>query len=102
MAYKWFLIVSDDAKKQIDNLSGSDLRLLFKKLIELLNVDDPLDQTQITDIKKLKAREYRGLWRKRAGNWRILYRVEHGEVVFFKFKYKGKLIVEQIVNRRDL
>ena len=102
MAYRWFLVITPQAKKQIDAMPKEDLMLLFTKLIELLNADNPIDQQQVTDIKKLKSPEYRGLWRKRAGNWRILYRLEEGEVIYFDFKYVGKLVVEQVVNRRDL
>ncbi|MCI0714529.1 MAG: hypothetical protein L0154_30525 [Chloroflexi bacterium] len=102
MAYKWYLEITSKAQMQIDEMPKSDLRLLFSKLIELLNADEPISPNEITDIKKLKAPEYRGLWRKRSGNWRILYRLEEGEVIFFKYSYRGKLVVEQVVNRRDL
>ena len=102
MAYQWYLVVTPKAQDQIDAMPKNDLLLLFSKLIELLNADDLLDQVQVTDIRKLKAPEYRGLWRKRAGNWRILYRIEEGAVEFFKYTYKGQLVVEQVVNRHDL
>lgn len=102
MAYQWFLVVAPEAQKQIDALTRQDRILIFSKLTELLNVDDPTDQSLVTDIKKLKAPEYRGLWRKRAGNWRILYRLEVGEIEFFNFTYKGQLLTVQVVNRRDL
>ena len=101
-AYKWHLIVELDAHNDIDALIANDLFLIFAKLIELLNADDPTDLNQVTDIKKLKAPEYRGLWRKRAGNYRILYRIEETELTHLKVKYKGKLIIARIVNRRDL
>ena len=102
MAYQWYLVVTAEARAQIDEMPKVDRVRVFSKMIELLNADDPTDQTQVTDIKKLKSPEYRGLWRKRAGDWRILYRIERGEVVFFKTAYKGSLIVEGVVNRRDL
>src|SRR5262245_18310437 len=102
MAYKWFLHVEIEALDDIDELTRNDLFLIFAKLKELLYADDPTDQNQVTDIKKLKAPEYRGLWRKRAGNHRILYRIEEGELTHLKTKYKGKLIVARVLNRRDL
>lgn len=100
--YKWHLVVEIDAKSDIDALNRNELFLIFAKLIELLRADDPTDLNQVTDIKKLKAPEYRGLWRKRAGNYRILYRIEELELTHLKVTYKGKLIVARVVNRRDL
>ncbi|MCI0712696.1 MAG: hypothetical protein L0154_21250 [Chloroflexi bacterium] len=102
MAYKWYLELTPIAQAQINALPQNDRMLMFSKLIELLNADEPTNPNQVTDIKKLKSPEYRGLWRKRSGNWRILYRLEEGEVIFFKFRYKGTLVIEQVVNRRDL
>lgn len=102
MGYQWYLVVTPQAREQIDTLPSHDRMLVFQKLIELLNADDPIDVMQVTDIKKLRSPAYHGLWRKRAGNWRILYRLEAGEVTFYDFVYKGQLIVEQVLNRRDL
>ena len=102
MTYLWYLVVTESAQKHIDSLNRADLFLIFAKLIELLYADDPTNLTQVTDIKRLKALEYRGLWRKRAGNWRILYRLEEETFLYHDIEYKGKLIIEQVVNRRDL
>jgi len=93
MAYQWYLVVSEDAQETIDKLSRSNMFLVFSKMIELLYTDNPIDSTQVTDIKKLKAPEYRGLWRKRAGNWRILYRIEESKLIYHNVEYKGKLII---------
>lgn len=102
MAYKWLLVVSPDAQAQIDGLSRNDLLLVFDKIKDLLNADDPTDKTAVTDIKRLKAPEYEGWWRKRAGDWRILYRVQPGHIVYLNWEYQGQLVVEAVVNRRDL
>lgn len=102
MAYQWLLVVSDEAQEQLDELDRHDRMLIFDKLIELLNADDPTDKSKVTDIKRLKAREYEGLWRKRAGDWRILYRVITEPVTHLKWEYRGQLIVVALLNRRDL
>ena len=102
MAYQWLLVVSTEAQQQIDKLSRNDRMLIFDKLAELLNADDPTNQTHVTDIKRLKEARYEGLWRKRAGNWRILYHIEEAALWHLNVEYKGKLIVAAVVNRRDL
>ncbi len=109
MAYQWLLVVSTEAQQQIDKLSRNDRMLIFDKLAELLNADDPTNQTDdpnnqthVTDIKRLKEARYEGLWRKRAGNWRILYHIEEAALWHLNVEYKGKLIVAAVVNRRDL
>lgn len=102
MAYKWHLVVTETAQRQIDELTRQDKMLVFDKIKELLNADDPIDQNAVTDIKKLKDPKYDGLWRKRAGDWRILYTIEEGKVIHLKIDYKGRLIVDRVLNRRDL
>jgi mRNA-degrading endonuclease RelE of RelBE toxin-antitoxin system len=102
MAYQWLLVIEDAAQEQVDELSHNDLMLVFDKLTELLNADNPTDKNEVTDVKRLKAPEYEGLWRKRAGDWRILYRVQPGHVIHLKWEYKGRLILAAVVNRRDL
>jgi mRNA-degrading endonuclease RelE of RelBE toxin-antitoxin system len=71
------LQVSDQARKQIDELNRHDRILVFDKIVELLNANDPTGKSEVTDIKLLKEPKYEGLWRKRAGDWRILYRIEN-------------------------
>lgn len=102
MAYKWHLVLGRDAQEQIDQLARKDRMLIFEKIKDLLNADNPSDPDKVTDIKELSEDRYAGLWRKRAGNWRILYRIEVGAIVFEKFEYKGRLLVVTILNRRDL
>jgi mRNA-degrading endonuclease RelE of RelBE toxin-antitoxin system len=68
MAYHWLLVITDEAQEQLDELDRHDRMLVFDKLIDLLNANDPTDKSEVTDIKQLKAREYTGLWRKRAGD----------------------------------
>lgn len=102
MTYKWHLVFTDEAREQIDTLTHEDMMLVFEKIAELANAQDPYNLNEVTDIKKLRDRQYKGLWRKRAGDLRILYRVEAGSLVHLKVEYKGRLLVENIVNRRDL
>ena len=102
MTYKWHLIFTDEAREQIDALTREDMMLIFEKIADLANVHDPYSLEEVTDIKKLRDRKYQGLWRKRAGDWRILYRVDINPLIHLKVEYKGRLVVTQIVNRRDL
>jgi mRNA-degrading endonuclease RelE of RelBE toxin-antitoxin system len=102
MAYRWLLVIGEEAQEQVDELDRNDLMLVFDKLAELLNAENPTNKTEVTDIKRLKAPEYEGLWRKRAGDWRILYKVQPGHVIHLKWEYKGRLILAAILNCRDL
>lgn len=100
----WHLIIEPEAKTDIDRLTRPDLFLFFDKLKDLLYANDPTDQQQVTDIKPMSAPFYRerDIWRKRAGNWRILYRIEVGTITHLKMTYKGRLIIVRVLNRRDL
>lgn len=103
-AYLWHLIIEAQAQADIDRMARPQMFLVFDKLKDLLYADDPTDQQQVTDIKPMSAPVYRdqGIWRKRAGDWRILYRVEVGEMTYLNMAYQGRLIIVRVVNRRDL
>jgi mRNA-degrading endonuclease RelE of RelBE toxin-antitoxin system len=103
-AYLWHLTIESEAKNDIDRLTRPDLFLFFDKLKDLLYADNPTDQQQVTDIKPMSNLVYRDrdIWRKRAGDWRILYRVEVGAITHLKITYKGRLIIVRVLNRRDL
>jgi mRNA-degrading endonuclease RelE of RelBE toxin-antitoxin system len=102
MAHKWHLGVTEEAREQLQSLSHQDRALVFRKLRDLLNAENPTSLDEVTDIKELKEPKYAGLWRKRAGDWRILYRIDETSVTVMKVRYKGKLIFTSLLNRRDL
>ncbi len=68
MMYK--IIIKKKAKKFIDKLPKNE-RLRIAKAIEMLPNGE--------DIKKLKG--YENLLRLRVGDYRIIYTVDHGELV---------------------
>jgi mRNA-degrading endonuclease RelE of RelBE toxin-antitoxin system len=102
MAYKWLPEFTEQFRDDIDTLSPTDRMLVFSKIVDLLNADNPTDPAQVTDIKRMKEARYAGLWRKRAGDWRILYRVQQESVTNQDIDYVGRLILAAVVNRRDL
>jgi mRNA-degrading endonuclease RelE of RelBE toxin-antitoxin system len=102
LAYKWLPQFTESFREDIDALDSPARMLVFQKVIQLLNADDPTNPNEVTDIKRLKSPEYRGLWRKRAGDWRILYSIEPGEITHLNVAYQGKVLFAAVVFRRDL
>ena len=61
MAYNWLAEFTEAFRDDIDGMATPDRMLVFQKIIQLLNAENPTDQKEVTDIKRLKAPEYRGL-----------------------------------------
>jgi len=86
MAHKWHLDVTEEACEQIQALSRQDRALVFRKLRDLLNAESPTNLDEVTDIKELQEPKYDGLWRKRAGDWRILYKIDDTPMTVMKVR----------------
>lgn len=62
MAYKWLRIFTEEFRRDIDSLPRKDRLIVFQKMAQLLNANDPTDQNEVIDIKRLVALKYRGAW----------------------------------------
>ena len=94
--HKWYLEVSKTARVQIDGLPLQDRMAVFRSLVEVLVAENP---TTLPDVKKLVERKFEGQWRKRQGNYRILFSIESKEIVHEKYLYKGTVTVNSVVHR---
>ncbi|GAA2141307.1 type II toxin-antitoxin system RelE family toxin [Glycomyces algeriensis] len=70
---RYRLVISEDADKQLQKLDKPVRRRIILALAKL--EDDPRPD----GVKKLKGSADR--WRVRVGDWRIVYRIEDGELV---------------------
>lgn len=50
---------------------------------------------------KLREKRFKGLYRRRQGDYRILFEAQPGAIEHQKHVYKGSLWIVQIVPRRD-
>ena len=66
------IIIKKDAKKFIDRLPTNEKRRIVSAIERLPNGED---------IKKLKGHD--GLLRLRVGEYRIIYTVDHGELIVY-------------------
>jgi len=72
-------------EKDVRHIAGTDLRRIFERIEAL--ADDPFPR----GVVKLSGAE--GLYRVRAGDYRIVYEVEHSS---------SQIIVQHIRHRRDV
>ena len=82
---RYRLVISDDADKQLQKLDKPVRRRMMLALAKL--EDDPRPD----GVKKLKGSADR--WRIRVGDWRIVYRIEDGEllVLVIAVGHRGKV-----------
>jgi mRNA-degrading endonuclease RelE of RelBE toxin-antitoxin system len=68
---KWVVRIADDAQLFIQNLPDKTRRQVSRAISEL--EQDPFR----ADVKVLKGREWKGYYRKRAGDYRVIFFVHH-------------------------
>ena len=66
------ILIEKPAQKFIAKLSRPDKERVIKTIHKLPNEGD---------IKELRGRNNKGVFRLRVGNYRILYKVDHGELL---------------------
>ena len=97
-AHKWLLIVQPAAQKQFDRLQPAQKRSIFRHLIELLNADDPYS---LNFVEMLQDKKFERTRKFRAGDFRVFFNTESGEVVHLKQSYKGRLHLLAVQDRRE-
>ena len=67
----WTIRVADDAQSFIENLSEKARRQVSRSLSQL--EEDPFRG----DVRPLQGKEWKGYYRKRAGDYRIIFFLHH-------------------------
>ncbi len=84
--HQWHLAVADAAREQLLELSSKDRMGVFRSMKQLLEAGNP---TSVSGVKKLVEKRFGGQWRQRSGDWRIFFKIEHGEIVHEKHTCDG-------------
>jgi mRNA interferase RelE/StbE len=92
--HKWLIAFSDEALKQLRQLPSNRRMAVFRSLRKLLRAENPLE---LPGVKKLKAAQ--DSYRIRVGDYRILFRLEVGDVYHLKRTYKGSIQIAAIKHR---
>ncbi len=69
----WVCRISKEASRQIQRFPKDHQKRIFKAIAEM--------ETDGGDVRALKGGQYQGLYRKRVGNYRIIFKLEKGQRV---------------------
>jgi mRNA-degrading endonuclease RelE of RelBE toxin-antitoxin system len=69
----WVVRIAEDAQLFVDRLPNKARRQVFRSINQL--EQDPFSG----DVKTLKGTEWKGCYRKRSGDYRIIFAVHHAE-----------------------
>ncbi|MEO8396500.1 MAG: hypothetical protein ABI700_26135 [Chloroflexota bacterium] len=94
----WHLEVEKRACDQIRDLTSKDRQAVFQGIRELLLAENP---QRANDVRKLVEKRFEGLWRKREGDYRIFFALETEAITIDKFTYRGKVIIVEVLNRKE-
>lgn len=92
---KWLLRITPDARRSLSNLPAKPHASVLKALDELLSSDNPYRARNT-----LKIEDSEGLWRKRQGDFRLLFALNTQPITHEGVTYKGALTLVD-VRKRD-
>ncbi|MBZ0318424.1 MAG: hypothetical protein K8L91_18575 [Anaerolineae bacterium] len=92
----WHLTFDEDVPDQLSELGFRDRMAIFHSIKELLEAENP---SALTDVRKLLEKRHLGLWRKRQGDYRILFTISAGQIEHQNFVYKGMIHIVAVVHR---
>ncbi len=98
MSHQWLLIFQKAAQARFDNLPSGTKQAIFRELRELLIADDPY---RAWSVEMLKEKRFERARKFRVGDYRVFFIIEAAEVVHFQHKYRGKLFVLDIRDRKE-
>lgn len=90
---------TESFRSELDNIPDKDKQLIFSKMRQLLEADDP---RQVTGAKKLREKRFAGMYRLRAGNYRVFFQVIDKAVIHLDFQYRGTITFITVGNRSDI
>jgi mRNA interferase RelE/StbE len=90
-SHRWLIEWSKESLEALQKLPSDNRMAVFNSVERLAKAENPYS---VSGVKKLKGSEDKR--RIRAGDYRIIFRLETGEIVHLEFTYKGKLQIYSI------
>ncbi|MBI1337034.1 MAG: type II toxin-antitoxin system mRNA interferase toxin, RelE/StbE family [Phycisphaera sp.] len=81
------LLILPSARKELESLPGDIRRRVTRKIESLA------DEPQPASAQPLQGERFRGLWKLRGGDDRIVYKIDKGQLV---------IVVVMVGNRKDI
>ena len=94
----WLITRSEDAVEQMRALKPNERALLFAKIIELAQAENPYSLPMVEKLGEPRFLHQRKI---RQGDHRMRFEIIEGKVTEDKFDYKGKLHIISVTNRKD-
>lgn len=94
MKHRWHLEYHPDVEDQLAKLPQNIRMAVFASIEELLKAENPKSVQGV--IKLVNAGD---IYRQRQGDYRIMFEVETGKVVYLKSEYVGKVNILAVLHR---
>ena len=92
-SHRWLIRWSDHARQALKKLPSKDRRAVFDSVRQLALAENPYS---VPGVAKLKDARLENMRRIRAGDYRVIFLIETGEVTHLEFIYKGVLVIAGI------
>lgn len=95
--HRWHFVATDDYRKQLTGLSKKDTRLIFQRMKELLEANNPKSVTGTRKLVSVDPPQYR----LRQGVYRIIFAIDTQPVTVEKHGYQGTVEFLAVLHRKD-
>jgi mRNA-degrading endonuclease RelE of RelBE toxin-antitoxin system len=97
-SHKWLLNIQNNAQDRFNRLTTVEKRIISRQLRELLLADDP---NTLPFVEMLQAKKFNRIRKFRAGNYRVFFALEIGEIIHQGHTYKGTFFLLDIRDRQE-
>lgn len=92
-SYRWLIEWSEHSLRALKKLSSKDRMAVFHSVEHLAKAENPYN---VPGVSKLKDHKLGNMRRVRAGDYRVIFWLDTGEIVHLEFTYKGRLMIDGI------
>ena len=92
-SHRWLIEWSDQSLDAIQELSSKDRMTVFHSVKHLAKAENLYSVPGVTELKDPKHEDKRRI---RAGDYRVIFWLDTGEIVHLEFTYKGTLMIDGV------
>ena len=95
----WHFFVLPQARQMLPTMQPGHRLSFLRHLRRLVIADAPLE---LDFVNTLEGEEYRGIYKFRIGDYRVLFSLDSRSVIHQKHNYKGTVVITKIDWRKDI
>ncbi len=92
-SHQWLIRWTVPTRQALKKLPSKDRKAVFDSIRQLALAENPYSVPGVTKLKDVRLEKMRRI---RAGDYRVIFYIEAGELIHQGFTYKGSLVIAGI------